>query len=68
MSENTKSYLVAVHVCKACGVATARSDVNPDNTITGLVKCPRCRHEGDLNIEIRAAAAKRQSQSTAFDV
>lgn len=51
--------LIATHVCKVCGSATERSAVNPDNTITGLVKCPHCGHEGDLNIEIRDKNSKR---------
>ena len=59
MSESTNEPLIAVHVCRVCGAATERSAVNPDNTITGLVKCPSCGHEGDLNIEIRPKSTKR---------
>lgn len=59
MSDTMDGKLRPVHVCKFCGAATERSDVNPDNTITGLVKCSNCGHEGDLNIEIRGASTKR---------
>lgn len=59
MSESASEPLIAVHVCKACGAATDRSAVNPDNTITGLVKCSHCGFEGDLNIEIRGKDSKR---------
>ena len=44
--------LVAVHVCRECGVATERSKVNDDSVFTGLVRCPSCGHEGNLNLEI----------------
>jgi len=59
MIENANQPLIAVHVCKGCGAAIERCAVNPDNTITGLVKCPHCGHEGDLNIEIQSKSTKR---------
>jgi ribosomal protein L32 len=65
MRDETTEPLIAVHVCKVCGTATERSAVNPDNTITGLVKCPSCGHEGDLNIEIRGKSTMRPPVSAA---
>src|ERR1700722_5270436 len=48
--------LTAVHVCQACGAVIKRAGVEPDSIITGLIKCPSCGHEGDLNIEIRGTS------------
>jgi hypothetical protein len=59
MNEVPNEPLTAVHVCKLCGAATERSAANPDNKITGLVKCASCGHEGDFNIEIRGKSTKR---------
>jgi transcription elongation factor Elf1 len=52
-SPNNDEPLIAVHVCKSCGAATERSDVNAESVITGLVQCRVCGAERELNIEIR---------------
>lgn len=44
---------IAVHVCRACGRSTHRSEVNQECIIGGFVRCVGCGHQDQLNIEIR---------------
>lgn len=67
MAKDASDELIAVHLCKVCGATTERSAVNPDNTITGFVKCPHCGHEGDLNIEIRSLNGRRPPRKVSHD-
>lgn len=67
MSKYPDEDLSAVHVCQACGATTERAAVEAESIITGLIKCPNCGHEGDLNIEIRGKSAKRPPRRATTD-
>jgi DNA-directed RNA polymerase subunit RPC12/RpoP len=59
--------LIAVHVCQTCGTAVERTAVEPESVITGLISCPNCGHDGDLNIEIRETSTKRPPKRATVD-
>jgi DNA-directed RNA polymerase subunit RPC12/RpoP len=59
MSATRENQIEAVHVCRACGAAIEREDVNSESLISGLIACPHCGQESHLNLEIRGPADKR---------
>jgi hypothetical protein len=67
MSKYPDEELAAVHVCQACGTSVERSAVEPESLITGLIKCPNCGHESNLDIEIRGKSTKRPPTRAAMD-
>jgi len=67
MSQHRDEELIAVHVCQTCGTAIERAAVEPESIITGLISCPNCGHDGDLNIEIRGALTKRPPKRAIAD-
>jgi predicted RNA-binding Zn-ribbon protein involved in translation (DUF1610 family) len=67
MSSHPDEELAAVHVCQACGTAIERSAVEPESLISGLIECPNCGHEGDLNIEIHGKSTKRPPTRATID-
>ncbi len=52
MAHPEEGKLVAVHVCKACGAALERDQVQPEDLLSGLISCLNCGKPGPLNIEI----------------
>lgn len=59
MTETARGHFVAVHVCRGCGSAIERKQVNPESLISGLIACPHCGVESHLNLEIRGTGEKR---------
>jgi predicted RNA-binding Zn-ribbon protein involved in translation (DUF1610 family) len=64
MNCTSQGPLIVVHVCRSCGEVTERSQADHQCLINGLVRCPHCGYEGDLDIEIRAA---RSTNRLAFN-
>jgi hypothetical protein len=55
---NTKSTsLVHVHSCVHCGTKFRRESFEVRALTSGVFHCPRCLHEGPLNVEIRHSLA-----------
>lgn len=44
--------IFAAHICRFCGWETKRASVNPESIISGLIKCPQCNRESELNLKI----------------
>jgi predicted RNA-binding Zn-ribbon protein involved in translation (DUF1610 family) len=42
------------HVCVQCGGAFRREEFGARAITSGIYTCPKCGHEGPLNVEIRA--------------
>ena len=63
MANPEEGKLVAVHVCKACGAALERAQVQPEDLLSGLISCPNCGKAGPLNIEIVGPTKKRPPKS-----
>jgi len=42
------------HVCVHCGGAFRREEFGARAITSGIYTCPKCGHEGPLNVEIRA--------------
>jgi hypothetical protein len=59
MNESEPGLFEAVHVCRGCGTAIERKEVNPESLISGLIACPHCGIESHLNLEIRGTGEKR---------
>jgi hypothetical protein len=56
---NEAEQFEAIHICRVCGAATERKNVNPGSLISGLIACSHCGHESHLNLEIRGIGEKR---------
>jgi predicted RNA-binding Zn-ribbon protein involved in translation (DUF1610 family) len=41
------------HVCVQCGGAFRREEFGARAITSGIYTCPKCGHEGPLNVEIR---------------
>jgi predicted RNA-binding Zn-ribbon protein involved in translation (DUF1610 family) len=41
------------HVCVQCGGAFRREEFGARAITSGIYMCPKCGHEGPLNVEIR---------------
>jgi predicted RNA-binding Zn-ribbon protein involved in translation (DUF1610 family) len=43
------------HLCVQCGGAFRREEFGARAITSGIYSCPKCGHEGPLNVEIREA-------------
>lgn len=48
-----KSGLLHVHSCVHCGTMFRRESFEVRALTSGVFHCPRCMHEGPINVEIR---------------
>jgi len=45
------------HICVHCGGAFRREEFGARAITSGIYTCPKCGHEGPLNVEIREVEA-----------
>jgi predicted RNA-binding Zn-ribbon protein involved in translation (DUF1610 family) len=50
------------HVCAHCGGAFLRDEFGARAITSGIYKCPKCGHEGPLNVEIREVEGRAEDK------
>jgi predicted RNA-binding Zn-ribbon protein involved in translation (DUF1610 family) len=56
------------HVCVQCGGAFRREEFGARAITSGIYTCPKCGHEGPLNVEIREVEDSTQKKDNPSDV
>ena len=55
------------HVCVHCGGAFRREEFGARAITSGIYRCPKCGHEGPLNVEIREVEGHAEDRDSPSD-